>query len=524
MAIDTLDPARLGPLAAARAGLVARLTAATGPNGLLHAPCAGRPWETALTLHLLTATGAAPALGAGPADRLREALARGGADPVQTAAARAALGGPAAGGDPVAELPGTAAPRDLLALRLLLADLGAGPLPGPPDSAAGFGGRGESARQAVETAALRVLHAARSGAARPVGAADRRVLAPAAEPGPPPFADHSLRLLALLALRHCPESLPAVRARAAELGRRAAADGGLPPVTGADVLATAAGGLALAAADAPAATLRPPARALAEHRLPDGGWPSTPGAGQSGVEDTAYAVAFLRAVADRVRSEPLTGALADGERYLLESRNRDGGFPAHPRGDSDPAVTAGAVAALAGNPEHRAAVRDAVRFLAERQLAAPAVERRRSLAEGALLSRAVLAHEALERSGGGAAAQVSALAAQARAQSLGRLLDTQRPDGGWGHTPDRPSDPVSTGYALIALGRHPAGRGPARRALRHLLTHRAPAAPDRTVPGPLPHDVPLLADITALTALNRAAALFPTDLPSPRDHTPPHLP
>ncbi|MFJ1757064.1 prenyltransferase/squalene oxidase repeat-containing protein [Kitasatospora sp. NPDC088134] len=522
MAIDTLDPARLGPLAAARAGLVTRLTAAAGPGGLLAAPCAGRLWETALTLQLLTATGAAPALRAGAADRLRLALARGGDDPVQTAATRAVLGEPAGDADPVTALPGCAADRDRLALRLLLAELGAGPLPEPPGPATGFGGRGESARQTVETAALRVLHAARSGTARPVGAADRRVLAPAAEPGPPPFADHGLRLLALLALRHCPESLPAVRERATELGRRAGTEGGVPPVTGADVLATAAGGLALAAADAPDTVLRPLARALAEHQLPDGGWPFTRGAGHSGVEDSAYAVAFLRAVADRVRSEPLTAALAAGERYLLASRNRDGGFPAHGRGDSEPTVTAAAVEALAGNPEHRQAAQDAVRFLAERQLATPAVERRRSLAEGAALSRAVLAHEALERSAGGAA--VSALAAQARAQALGRLLDTQRPDGGWGHTPDRPSDPVSTGYALIALGRHPAGRAPARRALRHLLTHRTPARPDRTVPGPLPHDIPLLADITTLTALNRAATLFPTDLPSPRDHpAPPHL-
>ncbi|RKE18384.1 prenyltransferase/squalene oxidase repeat-containing protein [Streptomyces sp. TLI_171] len=555
MAIDSPGPAGPGPLATARAGLASRLTAAVGPDGLLHAPCAGRLLETALALHLLTVTDTAPALRERLTRWLRRGLARGGsdpapragsaprpdrtpgadptlrADPVQLAAARAALGEPVDGAYAVAQLlvgfEQSASARTRLTLRILLAELGAGPFPALPGGSTAFDSDGRPDCQAREFAALRVLHAAGTGTARPLAEADRRALAAAAEPGPPPYANHLVRLLALLALRHHPEHLPAVRARAAELGRDLAPDGGLPFVTGLDVLATATGGVALAAAGTPTAALRPLARALARRQNEDGGWAFTRGGAASEVDSTAYAVEFLRAVTDRVRSEPLSVALAAGEQYLLGCRNQDGGFrAAGTGGGSEPAVTAGAVNALAGSPEHRPVVREAVGFLAERQLAARGFERCRSLGEGMAIFRSVLAYETLERFGpGGDPVAVTALAAQARAHALGRLLDTQRPDGGWGHAPGDPSDPISTGYALIALGRHPAGRGPARRALRHLLAHRrpdgsVPSRPDRADPGPLAHDVPLLADITALTALGHAARLFPADLPAPREHSP----
>ncbi|MFI1973573.1 prenyltransferase/squalene oxidase repeat-containing protein [Streptomyces wedmorensis] len=502
-----------GSLDRARARLATRLLAAAGPDGLLRAPCDSRLLETALALRLLTVTGVDPDAQERLARRLKTALDEGASDPLQEAAARAALGeyvdGPAALTRLLGGFDHFTAGRKRLMFQTVLAELGAHPFPGLPSPGAAFEARGQQRWLVTEMAALKVLHAYGTGAPHLIGEDDWRVLAPSSLPGPPPYGNHLARILALLALRLRPRHTTAVRARARELRDGLREDGGLPFITGMDVFATATGGLALAGAGAPAHTLRALAAALAEHRNPDGGWGFDRGVAQSDVDDTSYCVEFLRAVAP----ERFGDEVAAGERYLLARQGGDGGFPTFERGTaSEVAITAAAVNALAPSPAHRPAVEAAVRFVAARQEAAGPFERSWSLNESNALFRTVLAYDSFLAAAPGHPAVPEV--ARARERAVARLVDTQNADGGWGHVPSDPSDPISTAYALIAVARTPAfppARGATERAVRHLLERQRPdggfvSRPDQAGPRPLAYHVPLLTDVCVLLGLNHARA------------------
>ncbi|WP_308311127.1 prenyltransferase/squalene oxidase repeat-containing protein [Streptomyces sp. GbtcB6] len=89
----------------------------------------------------------------------------------------------------------------------------------------------------------------------------------------------------------------------------------------------------------------------------------------------------------------------------------------------------------------------------------------------------------------------------------GHLMTAQNSDGGWGRRASDPSDPISTSYALLATRRWPST--PAhRQGVGYLLTRQRDdggfsSRPDQAAPRPLPYDVPVLADICALWALNQ---------------------
>ncbi|WP_312847673.1 prenyltransferase/squalene oxidase repeat-containing protein, partial [Streptomyces sp. WAC08241] len=518
------SPPGAGRLDRARARLAARLVAAAGPDGLLRAPCDSRMLESALALRLLTVTDVDPDARERLARRLKTGLDEGAPDPVQEAAARAALGEYADGRGALARLLGGfdhfTAGRKHLMFRTVLAELGADAFAELPysdsDSGPGSGSdpgsvfeaRGQQRWLITEMAALKVLHAFGTRAPRLVTEDDWRALEPCALPGPPPYGNHLARILALLALRLRPRYAAAVRARARELRNALREDGGLPFLTGMDVFATATGGLALAGAGAPAPTLRSLAAALRSHQNPDGGWGFDRGVGQSDVDDTAYCVEFLRTAAPKRPGAGTGNETAAGERYLLERQGADGGFPTFERGTaSEVAITAAAVNALAPEPAHRAAVAVAVRFLTARQEAAGPYERSWSLNESNALFRTVLAHDSFLAVAPGHPA--AAGAARARARAAARLLETQNRDGGWGHVPSDPSDPISTAYALIAVARTPGARVATARAVRHLLERQRPdggftSRPDQAGPRPLAYHVPLLTDVCVLLGLNHA--------------------
>ncbi|MFB6841436.1 prenyltransferase/squalene oxidase repeat-containing protein [Streptomyces sp. NPDC056361] len=501
------------PLDRARARLATRLLSAAGRDGLLRAPCDSRLLESALALRLLTVTGVDADAQERLTRRLKTALDEGAPDPLQEAAARAALGeyvdGPAALTRLLGGFDHFTAGRKRLMFQTVLAELGAHPFPELPAPGAVFAAHGQQRWLVTEMAALKVLYAYGTGAPRLVGADDWRALAPSSRPGPPPYGNHLARILALLALRRHPRHAAAVRARARELRDGLREDGGLPFITGMDVFATATGGLALAGAGAPAHSLRALAAALAERRNPDGGWGFDRGVAQSDVDDTAYCVEFLRAVAPgRFGSE-----VAAGARYLLDRQGGDGGFPTFERGTvSEVAITAAAVNALAPDPAHRRAVEAAVGFVAARQEAAGPFERSWSLNESNALFRTVLAYDSFRAAAPGHPAGTAV--ARARERAVARLVDTQNADGGWGHLPSDPSDPISTAYALIAVARTPASppaRGAAERAVRHLLERQRPdggfvSRPDQAGPRPLAYHVPLLTDVCVLLGLNHARA------------------
>ncbi|MDX2297341.1 MULTISPECIES: prenyltransferase/squalene oxidase repeat-containing protein [Streptomyces] len=501
----------------ARARLAARLTMAAAPDGLLRAPCDSRLLESALALRLLTAVGVDPAAQDRLVRRLKTGVDEGAPDPFQEAVARAALGEYADGATALGRLLGGfahfTAGRKLLTFRTVLTELGAHPHTPLDDPTAAFDAGDQQRWLITEMTALKVLHCFRAGLPGLVTEEDWWTLAPSARPGPPPYANHLARLLALLALRHSPRHAEAVRERAGEVRRWLRPDGGVPYITGLDVFATATGGLALTGAGAPAHTLVVLADALTGQQNADGGWGFDRSVAQSDVDDTAYCVEFLRTVAHRARDErPALGRAVDrGEGYLLARRNADGGLPTFERGtDSETAMTAAALHALAPRPDLGPVVAEAMRFLLDREAAGGPYERSWSLNESNALFRVVLAHDSF-RAAAPPGHPALPGSARARARAVARLVSTQLPDGGWGHVPGEPADPISTAYALIALARTPATADPARRAVRYLLERQRPdggfdSRPDQAGPRPLAYHVPLLTDVCVLLGLNHAAA------------------
>ncbi len=109
----------------------------------------------------------------------------------------------------------------------------------------------------------------------------------------------------------------------------------------------------------------------------------------------------------------------------------------------------------------------------------------------------------------GAEPELRRVAGEVKQAAVGYLAEVQNADGGWGHQPDDPSDPISTAYALIALSRSRAHAPARRRALGHLLHCEQygggfVSRPDQAGPRPLLYDAPALADVCVLLALAHA--------------------
>ncbi len=87
-----------------------------------------------------------------------------------------------------------------------------------------------------------------------------------------------------------------------------------------------------------------------------------------------------------------------------------------------------------------------------------------------------------------------------------RLLVTANDDGGWGQTPDAPSDPMSTSYTLMALVHDHRHSTAVRNGTRYLLARQNPdggftSVSDQAAPRPLRYSVPVLANIFVLLAM-----------------------
>ncbi|MET9678499.1 prenyltransferase/squalene oxidase repeat-containing protein [Streptomyces sp. NPDC006482] len=194
-------------------------------------------------------------------------------------------------------------------------------------------------------------------------------------------------------------------------------------------------------------------------------------------------------------------------------------------------MTAGAVLALApyGQDHHRL-VTTATRFVLDAQHPDGAFTPSWTLSESSVILRAIDALTAARTLPAADLVRIDGAIARAAA----RLIATQQPDGGWGHTPNSDSDPLSTAQALTVVARH----GPPHvtaAAGAHLLGRQGddgsfPSPPDQVGPRPLPFDYPVVADIHELTALDRISGppleTWPTRTPitSPRTLCSPTLP
>ncbi|MFF9817638.1 prenyltransferase/squalene oxidase repeat-containing protein [Streptomyces sp. NPDC014006] len=485
--------------------LARRVVTAVGPDGLLPAPCASRVLESALTLALLNAEHAEPEAARRLTAFLRTTLHNDPPDALQRAVAHAALGrhcdAEGALRDGLGAFDHFTAGRKQLMFQTLLAALGATEYPAVPWEA--YDATGQQSWLHMEMTALKVLTAHGTHRTTMVNDADWHALLPALQPGPAWERNNFAQLLALLALRHCPRHRAALRDTLKHVAGRLRPDGGVPFVDGLDLFATAVAGLALCRLEPTAAEVPAMADALAVRRNADGGFGFHPGVRQSDVDDTCYALEFLR----RAAPERHRAAIGAAEAYLLDVRNPDGGFPTFARGTcSEIAMTAAAATALAPNPCHGEAVRAAVRHVAAHQQADGTFERSWSRSATNAIFRAVLALRCTDPDDPETPAFT-----EAAERALRHLAATQHPDGGWGHTRGDSSDPITTAYAVIALSSLPGHRTARDRALAHLVARQQPdggyrSRPDQAGPRPLLFDVPVLADVFVLLALAHATA------------------
>ncbi|MFJ2061262.1 prenyltransferase/squalene oxidase repeat-containing protein [Streptomyces sp. NPDC087908] len=479
-------------LSSCRTRLADRVLHRVGSHGLISAPTTSRVLETSLLLFLLTTEEVAPAEATLARCYLRDVLSGDPPEPLQQVFARAALGEPIEPGaaeHALSSFRHFSGPRKLTMFTVLLDEVTGRKQRVVASAEAGDEGR-EQIWVQFQRRALQIVADPSSATA-----ADFAFLTPALAPGPPWQANHLAQLVGLLALRKSPEHRPAVRRALARLAARQLSGGGVPFVTGLDIFATALAGISLLRTHPHDPRTTALADALAETQQHDGGFGFTLGVTQTDVDDTSYALEFLRGFGTRYASA-VTGA----EDYLLNLRNDDGGFPTFIHGaPSEAAMTAGAARALAPSPAHRSVVEDAISFLID---AGTSSERSWSRNTTNVVFRSTAAFTSLTPE---APSGLRERAHEAMKRGMCHLTATQQSDGGWGHTPEDPSDPISTAYAVIALSRTAAHASDLARALRYLHRSRRPdggylSRPDQAGPRPLLYDAPALADVCVLMA------------------------
>ncbi|MGH3773250.1 MAG: prenyltransferase/squalene oxidase repeat-containing protein [Pseudonocardiaceae bacterium] len=348
--------------------------------------------------------------------------------------------------------------------------------------------------------ALKILHAFGLGRDELVTDTDRAFLTGQLETG----SSHEIReghllshVLGLMAVRRCEPCGARVRDGIDKLVRHRNPDGGFPFIAGLEIFCTVTAGLALAGTEHRA--LERIANYLAAMQRPDGGWAYAEQVRQTDTDDTAYCTQFLRAAAPLRHARTIRAA----ERYLTDIANVDGGFPTFRKGHrSESTMTSGALRALAPAwQDHSRLCETATKYLLDAQEPAGTFERSWSLSESNAIFRTISALSAVPR---GQAGHLRDRIGWVMARSMRYLQATQNHDGGWGQRSGDPSDVISTSYALLVMP----GNGDGARYLLSQQRHDAGfiSVPDQAGPRPLPYDVPVLADIFALWALDRVTA------------------
>jgi squalene-hopene/tetraprenyl-beta-curcumene cyclase len=324
---------------------------------------------------------------------------------------------------------------------------------------------------------------------------DVRILLDTQRPGPVWEGNLLISIWVLHALHRLPRTGHTVDAGLRRVLGYQRDDGGIPFVADLDTWTTALAGVALTAAGTPPAQLRPLADYLAARQRPAGGWSATRSASQTDADTTAVAVQFLHTVDPGYQD-----AVEAGCTSLHALCGADGGFPTYlPGAPSETGMTAAVVDALATRwPAREDAIRSGLGFIATRQVEDGAFPPDWSLSRHYTIFRVLLA---ASRPPGPGTAATQRMAQRA----LALVKRAQNPDGGWGQQPGRPSDPLSTAYALISLCQQDDPRAAAQ-ATAYLL-HRQrgdgsfTATPDTVGPRPFTYAVPAQYDIFVLLAL-----------------------
>ncbi|MFE2879242.1 prenyltransferase/squalene oxidase repeat-containing protein [Streptomyces roseus] len=462
-------------------------------QGRARSACGSRVLESVLTWRLLENDTGYPAALATVRSYLRAAGARGDLTPVD----RALLGLPG-GQDPLPGFDHHTAGHKRLLMSAILHAAGVPGVIGPPPGVVATGNLHTWKR--AELTACRIICAHAAGTAVDIDQLD--ALADLLRRPRIFEGNHLPHLLFLHALRPYPAHQAAVRHGLDLLVATQHADGGFSVAESFDTWVSSIVATALTEAGTAREELTQTATWLAACQAAGGGWSYTPQATQTDMDTTYTAMVFLN------DHDPAGYAahLAAGHAYVRGLQNTDGGWPTYRRGaPSEPAMTGGALAVLAQRPgDHAEQVVAGARWLAGTQKPDGTFERGWSLAEGNAIFRAVhglcTARDRLPLP-----PSVSDAVDHALDRAADHLERTHNRDGGWGHHAGRASDPVSTGYALAALGLLRRMR-PVPSALAYLAAHQRPdggfdAPADTAAPRPIPVDVPVLAPAYVLRGL-----------------------
>ena len=459
-------------------------------EGAVRAPCRGRPLETALLLRLLQSIGLPSTR---PIDYLR-ALPED-SDPFDVAIARAALH---QGGELTEELrsaivancPVFTGPRKRALVDGVFVILGA---PTEHDSRTY---RDILRRESLHSWAQVQVTALKGVLTGTLDDEDAQILL-ATQRLPEVWEGNLLiHLFTLHALQRLPGTEGVVADGVHKALRHLRADGSIPFVTDTDTWCTVTAGVGLEAAGAPESVLHRITGRLIRGQQPGGGWSYTDVALQTDVDDTSVALQFLRTRRSRATAQTIDRGLAS----LFAVRHPSGGFPTYVRGSAPEAcMTAAALDALTFDPlRHRQALTEGLSFLADAQRDDGTFPPDWSSSRLHTVFRTVLTVARIPDEIAGPYGRIAQRATRF-------VLQGQNEDGGWGQRGGRPSDPISTSYAVMALGAQEDPR-PAARGVRFLLRHQRengsiPSASDSIGPRPFLFHVPLLADIFALMAL-----------------------
>lgn len=355
--------------------------------------------------------------------------------------------------------------------------------------------------------ALEVLYFVSRGQPEQVSSADLAALTVTGSRGANNTWEQYLlaHLLSLLALSIHGAHHDRVTRELEDLVAQQRADGGFSFITSMEIFATATAGLGLVGAGVSPHSLLRTGDYLAEQQQLDGGWGYAQGVRQTDVDDTAYCVELLRAIAPHRYRHTIRRA----EHYLIAMQNEDGGFPTFAVGSSsEVAMTAAALNALAPNKQRYAHVFGrAIQFIFDHQSSDGTFERSWSSAHSNAIFRALLAIQTHNRG----LSTLERERAEVKAMSYLRL--SQNEDGGWGHVIGDLSDPISSAYALITLSHFDAeftiGRGVEYLVDQQQCNGGYLSKPDQSGPRPITYDVPALANNFALIALDHVISTHP---------------
>ncbi len=288
-------------------------------------------------------------------------------------------------------------------------------------------------------------------------------------------------------------------------------EGGIPFIDNQDVWVNSLAGLALQAEGLYPEMQEQLARYILRRQHANGGWAFTDGVVQTDTDDTANCVLMLLQIKkDRHRFVPAVDRALD---YFRKLQRPDGGYPTYElEGESEVTMTANILLSqslcVARRPHLRQGMRRACRFLLDRQHTDGRFEKSWSLCESYSMFRVIWALDMYP------AEEETARVELARARALSYLRESQHSDGGWGQDADKPSDALSTAYALASLGllwgHLPIEPMRIDRAVHYLLTQQDPetggfvSKPDVAGPRPIPFDLPLLNTVFCLMGLSFA--------------------